>query len=91
MATPSSRHSSFFFTLIHKSIGDGLISQKSFKYLHVSEVLSVEQPNTCHGQVTDEMNRNTVNRTALINTNKAQKNDMMYFKVHLMVLSKRVG
>lgn len=46
------------------------LSQKSFKYLHVSEVLSVKQPNICHGQVIDGMNRNTLNKTALINTNK---------------------
>lgn len=59
-----------FFRLIHKSIWEGIISEKSFKYLHFSEVLSVKQPNTCHGQETDDINRNTMNKTALINTNK---------------------
>lgn len=72
MATPSSRHSSFFSS-IHKSVRDGLISEKSFKYLHVSEVLSVEQPSTCRGQVTDGVNGNTRNRTALINTNEEER------------------
>ncbi len=51
--------------------------KKSFKYLHVSEVLSVEKPNTCRGQVIDGMNGNTMNK-------QCKKTDMMHFKVHLM-------
>lgn len=51
--------------------------KKSFKYLHVSEVLSVKQPNTCHGQVVDGMNRNTTKKTALINTNKEERKKLI--------------
>lgn len=78
MATTSGRHSSFsffsfFFGLIHTSVWDWLLSEKSFKYLHVSEVLSVKKSNTYHGQVMTWKNKTKQKNSTDKHTKKKKK------------------